>query len=300
MDRRSRDDAVYQLLRGVLAAGGRTPLGISRPLGALAARLALPFAKRDRRWMERNLETAFPELDRRERLRIMRGCARHFGRMLAEVAWMWRADPSDVERLVEIEGLDHLFRALDEERGVVLATGHVGNWELLNAGLSVAGVPVTIAVRDLDDPKLDAVVTRLRTRFGSEVIVRGATAGRELVRALAGGRAVGLLIDQDIPSISGVFVPFFGRPAWTPSGAAMLALRARCPILPGFTHRLPDGRHKIVIGPPFDRPTEGTPKDRVVELTTATTAAVEWQVRAWPEQWVWMHRRWRTRPEDLE
>jgi KDO2-lipid IV(A) lauroyltransferase len=298
MDRRTRDDVVFHLLRGVLGTGSRVPLRLSRPIGALAGRLALPFAHRERRRMRSHLEIAFPELERGERVRIMRGCARHFGQMLAEIAWLWRADASDVGQLVQFEGLDHLFRALAEGRGVVLATGHIGNWELLNAGLSVAGVPISVVVRGLDDPRMDSVVTELRTRFGSEVIVRGTTAGRQLVRALGSRRTIGLLIDQDIPSIPGVFVPFFGRPAWTPSGAAMLALRMRSTIVPGFIHRTPDGRHKARIGPPLDMPVEGSLEDRVAELTAAATAAVEWQVRAWPEQWVWMHRRWRTRAGD--
>jgi KDO2-lipid IV(A) lauroyltransferase len=298
MDRRTRDHVVYHLLRGVLSVGGRVPLRLGRGLGATAARLALPFAGRDRRRMAANLEIAFPELDRRERDRIMRGCARHLGRMLAEVAWLWRAGAADVERLVDVEGIEHLFNALDQGRGAILATGHVGNWELLNASLSVAGVPITIAVRELDDSRVDSLVTALRTRFGSEVILRGATAGRRLVRALVGNRGVGLLVDQDIPSIPGVFVPFFGRLAWTPSGAAMLALRTGCPIMPGFIHRMPDGRHKVKIDPPFEPPDGGRLEERVSELTAAATAAVEWHVRAWPEQWVWMHRRWRTRPDE--
>ena len=103
-------------------------------------------------------------------------------------------------------------------------------------------------------------------------------------------------IDQDIPSIPGVFVPFFNRFAWTPSGAATLALRARCPIMPGFIHRKPDGTHKVKILPPIEVPSEGSLKEKVVEMTAAATAAIEWQVRAWPEQWVWMHRRWRRQP----
>ncbi len=298
MNRRTRDSVLYNLLRGVLAVGGRAPLKLGRGLGAIAARLALPFARRDRSRMKANLELAFPELDRRERDRIMHGCVRHFGRMLAEVAWLWRADVADVRQLVEIEGIEHLFTALDGGRGAILATGHVGNWELLNAALAASGVPISAVVRELDDPRLDSSVTALRERFGSQVVPRGVEAGRQLVRTLLSNRGVGLLIDQDIPSIPGVFVPFFGRLAWTPSGAAMLALRTGCAIMPGFIHRMPDGRHKVKIDPPFELPEEGPRDQRVTELTAAATAAVEWQVRAWPEQWVWMHRRWRTRPGD--
>jgi KDO2-lipid IV(A) lauroyltransferase len=297
MDRRSRDNLIFHLLRGFLAAGSRAPLALGRPVGRALSRGALLMLGRERRRMEFNIAVAFPELEPRERRRLMRGCADHFGRVLAEVAWLWRAEAADVERMVEIEGIEHLRKALEEGRGGILATGHLGNWELLNARLAVAGIPITIAVRELDDSRVDGLITALRTRFGSEVILRGSSAGRELIRALGKGRGVGLLIDQDIPSIPGVFVPFFGRQAWTPSGAAMLALRARCSIMPGFIHRKPDGTHKIKIDPPLKTPDEGSLKDRVRVLTAAATAAVEWQVRAWPEQWVWMHRRWRTRPE---
>ncbi len=298
MDRRTRDDLVYQTLRAVLGVGSRLPLPVTRSLTSVVSRLALRFAKREKRRMRDNLAIAFPELDDMQQRRIMAGCADHLGRVLAEITWLWRARPEDVVDMCEVEGVEHMQAAVDEGRGGILATGHLGNWEMLNAYLGSAGIPITVAVRELDDPRVNQLVTSLRTRFGSQVVPRGTTAGRQLLRALGEARGVGLLIDQDIPSIPGVFVPFFGRPAWTPSGAAMLALRAKCPLLPGFIHRKPDGTHKIKIGPPLQVPSEGSLRERVAEMTAAATAAVEWQVRAWPEQWVWMHRRWRTRPED--
>jgi len=298
MDRRTRDNLAYHVLRVILAVGSRLPLGLTRRLVPLATRFALRFMKRERGRIEENLEIAFPELDQRERDRIMRGCADHLGRVLAEITWLWRARPEDVERMCEVDGIEHIHKALAGGRGGILATGHLGNWELLNARLAVAGVPITVAVRELDDSRVDEVVNTLRTRFGSEVILRGQSAGRQLLKALSVGGGVGLLIDQDIPSIPGVFVPFFNKLAWTPSGAATLALRSRCPIMPGYIHRKPDGTHKIKIYPPIEVPAEGSLRDKVYEMTAAATAAAEWQVRAWPEQWVWMHRRWRTRPDD--
>jgi len=298
MDRLTRDNLVFYILRGVLGIGSRLPLGLTGRLVPLASRSALPFLKRDRGRMQENLEIAFPELDQRERDQIMRGCVDHLGRVLAEIAWLWSAQPEDVERMCEVEGIEHLLNALESGRGAILATGHLGNWEMLNARLAVAGIPITVAVRELDDSRVDELVNTLRTRFGSEVILRGTSAGRQLLRALRDGRGVGLLIDQDIPSIPGIFVPFFNKPAWTPSGAATLALRARCPIMPGYIHRKPDGTHKIKIYPPIEVPSEGSLKEKVYEMTAAATDATEWHVRAWPEQWVWMHRRWRTRPDD--
>ncbi len=155
------------------------------------------------------------------------------------------------------------------------------------------------AVRELKEPRIDGIVNSLRSRFGTEVVRRGPAAGRQLARALGRNRVIGLLIDQDIRDVPGVFVPFFGRPAWTPSGAATLAVRMRCPMVPGFIHRLPDMTHHIQLQPAIEVPTSGSVEDRVQELTAAATAAIECQIRAHPEQWVWMHRRWRTQPSGI-
>jgi len=298
MPNRIRDNLVYHVLRVVLGIGSRLPLGLTRFFGRILLRIAMLFLKREKRRMREHIEIAFPDLDEKQREQLMRGCADHLGSVLGEVTWLWRADAADVEQMCEIEGMEHIEKAIAGGRGGILATGHLGNWELLNARLGVVGFPITLAVRELDDSRVDQLVTTLRTRFGSKVILRGSSAGRQLIQALGKGGGVGLLIDQDIPSIPGVFVPFFGRPAWTPSGAAMLALRMRCPIMPGFIHRKPDGTHKIKIYPPLEIPNEGTLEEKVQIMTAAATAAAEWQVRAWPEQWVWMHRRWRTRPEE--
>ncbi len=298
MNRHARDTIAYFILRVILAIGGRLPLAVNRFIGRILMRIAFLFMKRDARRMREHIAIAFPDFDEKETRRLIRGCANHLGCVMGEVAWLWRADASDVERLVEIEGLERLLDELEKGRGGIFVTGHLGNWELLNARMAVTGIPFMVAVRQLDDPRLDSIVTGLRTKFGSKIIQRGQSAGRQLARNLGKGDGMGLLIDQDIPTIPGVFVPFFGRLARTPSGAATLAIRTRCPVVPGFIHRKPDGSHKVIIGRPLELPKEGTLKERIEKLTADVTAAIEWQVRAWPEQWVWMHRRWRTRPED--
>jgi len=294
--KRIRHDAVYYPARALLAVGGLFPLPMSRPVGAVAGRLALLLAGTDRRRAREHLAVAFPELTAGERERILRRTARHLGITLAEVLWLWRAAPRDVDRLVATEGFHHLEGALEAGRGAVLITGHLGNWELLNARLSTAGIPMSIAVREVYDPRLHVLATRLRTRFGTEVIPRGNEAGKRLAAALGRNRVVGLLIDQDIRDVSGVFVPFFGRPAWTPLGAAMLAIRNGAPVIPAFGHRRPDGSHLARVLPPLPVPEDGSLRERIRDLTAAATAAIEAQIRAHPEQWVWMHRRWRTRP----
>ena len=297
MTSRAGSFVLYASLRSFLGIGGRLPLSLSRPIGGILGRTALALLPRSRKRIRTHLEIAFPDLDQRQRNAIERGCGHHFGLLLAEVAWLWHAHPHDLENLVELEGVENFFGALESGSGVIFTTGHCGTWELLSARLPIAGVPLTTAARRLDDPRLDRLVTAMRSRFGTEIILRGPAAGKQMVRALAGNRVATLLIDQDIRNIPGVFVPFFGRPTWTPSGGAMLAIRRGCPVVPGFIHRRPDGTHKAEIHPPLPIPAGGSLKDRVEELTAAATAVIERQIRAHPEQWVWMHRRWRTQPE---
>ena len=289
--------ALYAGFRSFLAVGGRLPLTISRSIGRTLGRAALVLLPRSRRRILAHLKLAFPEVDQSERDRIMRASAHHFGLMLAEVAWLWHARSTDIDSLCKLEGVEQLFEAHERGRGAIFATAHCGTWELLAARLPIAGVPLTTAARELDDPRLDRLASRLRGRFGTEIILRGPSAGKQMVRALAANRVAALLIDQDIRDVPGVFVPFFGRPAWTPSGGATLAIRRDCPMVPGFIHRRPDGTHVAEIQPPLPMPADGTLEERVEELTRAATAAIERQVRAYPEQWVWMHRRWRTQPD---
>ena len=289
--------ALYLGLRSIFEVGGRLPLRLNRALGPLLSSTALRLLPRSRKRIRAHLEIAFPELDQSQRDTIMRGCSRHFGLMLAEVAWLWHARSEEIEDLCEIVGQQYVDAALEEGRGAMFATGHCGNWEMLGARLPIGGIPLVTAARQLDNRRLDRFVTASRTRFGGEVVPRGPSAGRRLARALIKNAAVALLIDQDIKDIPGVFVQFFGRPALTPSGAATLALRMKCPVFPGFIHRRPDGTHVAEIHPPIPVPTDGTLEDKVEEMTATATAFVERQIRAHPEQWVWMHRRWRTRPD---
>jgi len=293
---RLRDHLLYGSLVGFLAAAGRLPLGVTRPLGAQIGALVMGLNARDRRRSRDHLRIAFPSLGEEDVRTLLRRNARHVGTLLAEVAWLFRASPDEVSGQCAITGLEHLERPLAAGTGAVLITGHCGNWELCNARVGVAGIPLTVAVRGLHDPRLDRIITNLRSRYGSEVVPRGQDAGRRLAAALAANRVNGLLIDQDIKDIPGVFVPFFGRPAWTPSGAASLALRHGCPVVPIFAHRRSDGRHLAEVHPPLPDPPPGPNDERITALTAAATAAIELQIRAYPEQWVWMHRRWRRQP----
>ncbi len=298
-DLKLRHHVGYVALRTVLGFGRVLPLRLLQRAGAAIGPTAFRLARRDVTRARGHVALAFPEMEEPAREALLEAAARHFGTMIGEVVWLRRAAPEAVRELVSIDGLEHLEAPLAEGLGVVLVTGHVGDWELLNAGLCVSGIPMTIAVRSVYDPRLDDIATAVRSRFGAEVVPRGATAGRRLAVGIRRGRVAGLLIDQDIRDIPGVFVPFFGHPAWTPSGAAALALRTGAPTVPAFIHRRPDGRHHVTVGPPLSDPPDGPIGDRIRELTASATAAIEQAIRRNPEQWVWMHRRWRTRPEDV-
>jgi len=293
-----RHTLLFALLRGLLAAGSRFPRWILNPFGRAVGRLVLVLASNERRRALEHIAIAFPELSETARRALLRACARHFGLTLAEVVRLWRAPQQEILDLCEVTGLEHLAAARETGHGAVLITAHCGNWELLNALLGCSGIPMTIAVRELYDRRLDRIATHLRAHFGAEVVARGHGAGRRLAAALAANRIVGLLIDQDIRDIPGVFVPFFGRPAWTPSGAAVLAIRTGAPAIPAFIHRRADGTHRVEIHPPLSIPQTNDEPEAVRLLTANATAMIERQVRAHPEQWVWMHRRWRTRTNE--
>jgi len=290
----------YQLawlgICGLRAGGALLPLPFLQAFGGLLGRIAGLVARRDIKRAREHLKTAFPELDAAPIEALIRRMMIHLGKTAAETLWLLRASPQAVDALCEIRGREHLVKALEKGRGAVLITGHLGNWELLNARLGTAGIPMSIAVRDLDDPRIDALADSLRARFGSEVIHRGRVAGGRLINALKRNRVNGLLIDQDIRDIPGVHVPFFGRTALTPIGAAQLALKMGSPVIPAFIHRQEDNHHLAEVFPPLEIPASGSFDERVFQLTARATAAIEAQIRRHPSQWVWMHRRWRTRP----
>ena len=297
--RKLRHDLGYWSLEVLLAGSRALPLPVLRSLGRLAGRVALPLARRDRGRALAHIALAFPEHDDAWRRALARRCAGHLGAVLGEVAWLWSASPDAILARSEFDRLEHLTGNLGSGRGAFLVTGHCGNWEWLNLALGASGVPMTVAAREVYDPRLDEIARRLRGRFGGETALRGKDAGGRLVKALQKGRVIGLLIDQDIDA-PGVYVEFFGQPAWTPTGAALLALRTRRPVVAGFAARLRDGRMRLSFSEPIQIAPGADLDTDVARLTAILTARIECQVRSHPEQWVWMHRRWKHQPGEGE
>jgi KDO2-lipid IV(A) lauroyltransferase len=242
-----------------------------------------------------NLARAFPALDARGRARLARDASRHLGMMTIELARVLARPLEATLARIRLEGVEHLRAAMAAHGRALLLTAHLGNWELLTAANRLTGYPLSVVVRPLDAPWLDALAERLRGRTGVELIdKRGAL--RPVLDALRRGRMIGILMDQNTARREGVFVEFFGRPASTSRSIALLAVRTQTPVVPVFARREADGRHVVVIHPALPMPPTNDPEAAVVELTARCTTAIERAVREAPEQWLWSHDRWRTRP----
>lgn len=299
--RRLRDRSVHRILRGLISRRQGRSWASAQAFGRGVGHLAWWLSRRDRQRALEHLERAYPGLPAAERQRIARACFLHQGTNLGEILRLMSGSCADVESWVDTEGWEEVEAAQRAGRPVLILTGHCGNWELLAALINCRGLGMRVVARELDSPELQELAMGLRRRFGTETIARGgAGAARQLLAAFREGGALGMLIDQDT-RVEGVWVPFFGRPAYTPVGAAKIALRTprgsrrqgpgtSVAVIPSFIERLADGRHRARFHPPLELP------DDPVEATARMTWAIEEQVRRVPEQWVWMHRRWRRQP----
>jgi Kdo2-lipid IVA lauroyltransferase/acyltransferase len=294
--RRAGRALVRAALATLLPALGALPWRAALAVGAGIGRLAHLVQPRRRRRAREGLERALGDrLKPAEIRRLEREVFIGLGRNLAELAWV-AADPSRVDRVVGMEGVEHLRAALDAGRGVVLITGHLGSWELMAAAIVRHGFPLSVIAREANDGKVNELLVGLRARFGVRTLLRGsAGAARGILRTLRSGEVLGCLIDQDIKA-EGVFVEFFGRPAFTPSGPAALALRGNAPVVVGATWRLPDGTHRVRFDPPWRLDRGADPEADIARHTASLTRWLEERIREHPAQWVWIHRRWRRQP----
>jgi KDO2-lipid IV(A) lauroyltransferase len=223
--------------------------------------------------------------------RLGRRSFQHLGMSLVEACVLLFRPPSVLLFRVDVAGHEHLEKAAAEGKGILLLTAHLGNWELLAPSHALTTFELSIVVRPLDQPLLDRLVARFRRRSGVEIIAKR-RALREMLDALRRGRMVGVLLDQNSSRAEGVFAPFFGIPASTSKGLAVISLRTGAPVVPVFIRRVGGGRHRVEIEAPLPAPADGD----VVGYTAAFNRTIEAAIRRAPEQWLWMHERWRTRP----
>jgi len=289
--RRRRHRLEYGLVRSVAAVVERLPQRAALGLGTAIGRTAYLLDRRHRRITLDNLAQTFPERSPQERRRIAQGVFRHFGRKLMELLRFAGLSRDEMLAAVEFVGEEHFEAARARGRGIIFITGHFGFWELHAVAHALRHPPISVVARALDNPLLDALLERVRTRTGNMVIDRKGGL-RRILRALTANQGVAILIDQHILTTDAVKVEFLGRPAATTSAVATFALRTGAPILPVFALPLNDGRYRLIYEKPIEPPDAATP-DAVRELTQRCTKMLEKYVRAHPDLWLWMHRRWR-------
>jgi KDO2-lipid IV(A) lauroyltransferase len=298
--KRVRRTARVWLIRAGLWLAGRLPFRVAWAIGGAVGRAAWLVARHDRALALEHLAIAFPDWTEAERRRVARASFLHFGHSAAEVAQIRRID-ARLEAYVTYagDGERQLRQASAAGKGFVFVTGHLGNWELLARRIVRSSVPsIVIAARSWDR-RIDDLVEAFRASGGVPTLFReDARGGRTLLRSMREGKALGILIDQDT-KVQGVHVPFFGRAAFTPRAAADLAIRFGCPVYVGWSRRSgprPGDGYVLEVEPVDYDPAAADREAEALRLTAACTARLEQAIRLAPAEWVWMHRRWRTRP----
>ncbi len=282
--------AEYLAARAALATLAWTPWSVAERLGRLYVLLADRLVPRLRRTALRNLELALPELSQAERRRIAEGMFASLGRMAAIFARLPRLNEGNISRWIRYEGLEHFRRARERGRGVLFAAAHLGNWELSAFAHGLLCGPMDVVARPLDNPLLERFVRRRRALSGNRILDKK-DAARAVLKALRANRAVGILIDQNAAPEEGVFVEFFGLKACAGSAFARLAARSGAAVIPGFA-LWSEAERRYVLR--FYPPVEIT--GDVSADTQRLHRLLESVIRRYPEQWLWMHRRWKTRP----
>ena len=286
----------YGLVRAVAGCLGRMPRGLARLLaGCLAFAVYWCFG-RLRRVGIRNLELALPELSSKTREKILRGVYIHLGWQLVEFCRMTRYTAGNTRNWMRTEGLEHYLAAQARGKGVLIITGHLGAWELSSFYHSLMGHPMGMIIRNLDNRRLDQFVNGIRCLHGNFVLSKD-DFGRGLLKAIHAGGAVGILMDTNMTPPQGEFVKFFGIDACTGTGLAHLARQTGAAVLPGFMFWEPaERRYVLHFGPEVEMPRTANRAADILEGTRRCTAVIESWIRRYPDQWLWIHRRWKTRP----
>jgi len=276
---------------------GILPRAFSRAFAIAIAQLVYLLHFRLRQVGMRNLSMVFAEKTQAEHKRILRGVFTSLGRQLAELCQFPRYTLENIDQVVVYDGLENYERAYARGKGVLFLTGHFGGWELSAFAHSIHGHWVNVVMRPMDNPYLDRLLQQYRTMYGNKVVPKDDFV-RGLLAAMKAGETVGILMDTNMTPPQGVFVDFFGIPACTASGLARIALRTDAPVVPGFTiwdESL--GKYRLRFDPALELVQTGNLEADIVANTQQFTKVIEEYVRKYPEQWLWVHRRWKARPE---
>src|SRR5215207_3775968 len=288
----------YAPVKFVLATLGRLQPRTAYRVGQSLSKVAYLLAKGLRRTGEINLRLAFPEKTDEERAALLRECFDSLGRQLGAFSQMASRSREELKQLIEVHGWEN-FEKMRAERGEqsIYFTCHLGSWEMTSFGVSMLGFPLTFLVRRLDNPKIEELVDGVRTKFGNKTIDK-LSAARSMIKILRSGEsALGLLPDLNTLDDEAIFVDFFGVPAATTFVVAKLAVRTNTPLVPFFAPWSEEkGKYLLIVEPPILAECTGDEEADVRRVTTEVTRRAENQIRQYPGQWLWIHKRWKTRP----
>jgi len=272
------------------------PASVARAVGIVLARAVCLVHRRLRHVGMRNLQLAFPQMAASERRRFLRGLFTSLGRQFGEFCRFPQYNRESISQLAVYDGFEHFERAQARGKGVLFLTAHFGGWEVSSFMHALRGHPLHILVRPLDNPCLDRLVARYRTLSGNRTIPKQDFA-RAMLVALRAGETVGILMDQNMAPEQGVFVDFFGIPACTSTLLARMAMRTDAAVVPAFCPwDAALRRYRVRFEPAVETIRTGNEEADIVANTAAYTRVIEDYARRYPEQWLWVHRRWKTRP----
>jgi KDO2-lipid IV(A) lauroyltransferase len=289
--------AEYTLAMLIIRLFGAMPRNIAHRAAQTLAWLGFHLASRQRHAGLHNLRMALPELTENERRRILRGSFQNLARLLVEFTHFPELNKTNISRFVVHDGLENYLEGLRRGRGVIFMTAHFGAWELSSFAHAVYGYPLKFLVRPIDNPRIEKLISSRRTSSGN-IPVQRRRAVRDVLHALRKNEAVGILFDQNTTRSEGVFAEFFGVPAATTPSIALFALRTGAAVVPGFLiwdESL--NKHRLRLDPPVELVATGNLEHDVLENTKLFNRILEGYVRKYPDQWLWIHRRWKTRPE---
>ncbi|MEW6735294.1 MAG: lysophospholipid acyltransferase family protein [Acidobacteriota bacterium] len=287
----------YICVRLLLVGLASLPRPLRLRVTELLSYIAYRLAARLRRTARRNLTLVMPELSMEEREEIIRGVFCNFGRLLAEFSYFPKYNRGNIEKAVVYDGLENFLAAYQRGRGVLFLTGHFGAWELSAFAHAVYGYPHNFLVRKIDNPLIERLVDRYRTCQGNRTIDKN-NSTRTILSALRNGEAVGILIDLNTVRNQGIFCDFFGIPACSTTGLATFALRTGAAVVPVFIIWDEQQRkHRLHFQPALELISTGNQREDIYQNTLFFNQVLEDIIRRYPDQWLWVHRRWKTRPE---
>ena len=287
----------YAVVSSVVKLAGALPRSLARALDEGLARILFALTPKLRKTAEFNLKLAFPRWTDAQREATIRGMVRSLGWMAAEFARMPRYTRKNIEEIVVLDGHENFLEGQRRGKGVLFLTAHMGAWELSSYAHAVYGYPLHYMARPLDNARLDGLVNRYRGLSGNAPIFKNESA-RLMLRILKDAGTVGILADQNTMREEGVFVDFFGVPACTTTGIARVALHTGAAVVPGYAvwdESLK--KYRLRFEPPLELVRTGDAERDIVENTQRFAKVTEEIIRKYPEQWVWVHARWKTRPQ---